>query len=71
MVEAIHQPVHQNNGPSEPKPYGYDTAGRDFEESKVSQNALGAVERIWNVEKDAKKVPLSLLRKPNRQTMSE
>ena len=64
MVEAIHNPAVHDNGPSEPKPYAFEVA--NAEEYKVSENALGAVEREWNVQKDDKKVPLNLLRKPNR-----
>jgi len=70
MVEAIH--AVPDNGPSEPKPYGYANDALDLdEEYKVSQNALGAGDREWNVDRDSKKVPLNLLRKPNRQTMKE
>ena len=64
MVEQAQNFPEGSNGPSES--YAYDTG----EETKTGLNALGAVEREWNIEKDEKKVPLSLLRKPNRQTMS-
>ena len=75
MVDAIYA-VPTDNGPSEPKPYSYDASGGlghndQDEEYKVSNNALGANEREWNFDRDLKKVPLNLLRKPNRQNMQE